>query len=252
MNDLTVIFYTCNRIPEPFAARVRVQLLRAIGDTPLISVSHKYMPDFGQNIYVGNHKPTTWRLYQQVLIGALAARTPYVAMAEDDVLYPVGEHFSYRPPLDTFAYDYARWWIEREGFYRWRRRTVLSTCIAPRLLLIETLERLFERFPVEPATRGEMTGMAEPGRYEKYLGLPQVQIEHFTSREPIVTFNLKSSLGGLRKVNETDLIEYELEPWGTATNLWGQYDPLDETRPFDTDPLAQRDVSCANHPEHTC
>ena len=39
-----------------------------------------------------------------ILIGAQAASTPFVACCEDDTLY-APSHFTYRPALDTFAYD---------------------------------------------------------------------------------------------------------------------------------------------------
>jgi hypothetical protein len=222
VNDLTVVFYSCNKLPESFASKVRTQLLKAIGDTPLISVTHKPL-DFGINIIVGEQQPSTWLLYKQILIGAKTANTDYVACAEDDSLVPVGDHFDYRPPLDTFAYDVNRYWIERQGFYRWRHRIVMSTCIAPRELLIDTLETRFAKFPNPPTTRDELTGWGEPSRYEWYLKLPKVKGVEFRSSQPSVTFNIKGSLGGLRRVNESDETVDSLEPWGSATKLWSDY-----------------------------
>ena len=76
--DLTVIYYTANYLNNRFADRVREQLIRAIGQTPLISVSHKPM-DFGENICVGDIGRSVYNIYKQVLIGARAAKTKYVA-----------------------------------------------------------------------------------------------------------------------------------------------------------------------------
>ena len=73
MNDLTIIFYTANHISDYFMANIQKQLLKAIGDTPIISVSHKPMK-FGQNICVGEIGRSTYNLYKQVLIGAKYAK----------------------------------------------------------------------------------------------------------------------------------------------------------------------------------
>ena len=219
MSNLTVLFYTCNQKPEPFATNVRNVLLEAIGELPLISISHQPL-DFGRNICIGESRISAYTLYQQVLIGAEEAKTDYIACTEDDVLYAADE-FTFRPPdKETFCYNKNRWWIESSGLFRWRNRTALSGCVAPRQLMIDTLKRLFEKFPVHPETREGLTGFAEPGRYEVYLGLPQVNLSFFRTKIPIVTFNTKPSLGGLRKSDPRDLYTETLPYWGTARKLW--------------------------------
>lgn len=217
-DDATVLFYTANKLEESFASRVRAILLKAIGDVPLISISHKPM-SFGENIVV-DLPVSTHSIYRQILIGAKAAKTKYVACAEDDALY-VAEHFSFRPPRDdTFYYNRNRWWLEPSGVFRWRKRTVMSTCIVSRELMIDTLETKFAAFPSCPEKREGLTGWAEPGRYEWYLKLPKVRMDHFTTVDPLVTFNLAGSLGGRRSTNADDLIQTELPPWGDAKTLW--------------------------------
>src|SRR3990167_3601524 len=89
--DLTVVYYTSNRIREPFGQRVRDQLLLAVSGAPIVSVSQKPL-DFGDNICVGDIGHTYFNIYRQMLTGAKAARTKYVALAEDDTLYSP-EHF---------------------------------------------------------------------------------------------------------------------------------------------------------------
>jgi len=52
MNDLTLLFYTCNKMSDPFASNIRNHLLSLFPEgVPLISISHKPM-DFGDNICV--------------------------------------------------------------------------------------------------------------------------------------------------------------------------------------------------------
>lgn len=218
MRDLTVLFYSACLKPEPFASNVRRELLKAIGNTHLISITHKPL-NFGQNI-VADLPVSTWSLYKQILIGAKAAKTRYIACAEDDALY-CPRHFQFRPPeRDTFYYSRSRWWVERSGVYRWRKRTVMSTCICDRELFIKWAERFFEKFPACPEKREDMMGWGEPGRYEGYLHLPQVKIDFFQTEYAVLTFNERPSLGGVRKTNNTDLFETTLPYWGPASDLW--------------------------------
>ena len=229
MSDLTLVYYTANRISQHFAMAVRQALMDTTrGLYPIVSVSHKPLT-FGENICVGDPLPSIWQVYVNILIGAKAARTPYVACCEDDSLY-VAEHFAHRPALDTVAYNSNRWVItrrlsadgkRREPFYYWRQRTQMAQCIAPRALLIETLEARFAKYP-EPVPHqvAKKSGWGEPGRYERNLGLPPVKLTHFRTHQPNITFNHSESLMGRRRVNPDDLLADVLEPWGDAVSLW--------------------------------
>ena len=68
MNDLTIIYYTANHISDYFMANTKKQLIRAIGDAPIISVSQKPMK-LGKNICVGDIGRSGYNLYKQILIG---------------------------------------------------------------------------------------------------------------------------------------------------------------------------------------
>lgn len=238
MTDLTLLYYTANRIGDHFAHEVLMALLSGALEVtenpfdyhyyPIVSVSHKPI-DVGRNICVGEKPPSIWQVYQNILLGAKAAKTPFIACCEDDTLY-APSHFSYRPALDTFAYDLSRWVITRDlapdgksriaKFY-WRERHQMAMCIAPRDLLVETLEERFAKYPepVEHET-AKKTGWGEPGRYEKNLGLTRRKMEYFRAAGPSVTFNHSESLMGRRRVNPTDIICQDLPPWGNATELW--------------------------------
>ncbi len=175
-------------------------------------------------------EPSIYQVYQNILAGAQAATTPYVACCEDDTLYSPS-HFLHRPPLDTFAYDRSRWVITRDlapdgksrvaKFY-WRERHQMAMCIAPRDLLIETLEEKFATYPVPPVSTdiAKKAGWGEPGRYEKNLGLTRRKMAYFDAPEPSVTFNHSASLMGRRRVNPDDIVVEDLPPWGHATALW--------------------------------
>lgn len=240
MNDLTLLYYTANRLSVGFAHAVRVALVEA-STAPIVVVSQGGSPhqeleisaDFTNRIarfiYVPLVPPSIWQVYANILLAAKAATTMDVACCEDDTLY-APSHFSYRPAPDIFAYDRNRWVItrrlsadgkRRDAFFYWRQRHQMAMCIAPRELLIETLEERFRTYP-EPVSHdfAKRTGFGEPGRYEKNHGLTLRQMEYFESPAPSVTFNHALGLMGRRRVNPDDLICDDLSPWGNANELW--------------------------------
>lgn len=244
MNDLTLLYYSANRISYPFQENVRDALCAAFGigqestaaeveaRMPTLITITQVPTSWGQNICVGEIGASIYNVYRQILIGAKAATTPFVACVEDDSLY-TAEHFTFRPPMDTFAYNRNRWVItrklsedgkSREAFYYWRERTQMAQCICSRELLIETLEEKFAAYPVPPPSTdvAKKAGWGEPGRYEKNLRLTPRKRMYFDTVQPNVTFNHSVSLMGRRRVNPDDLICADLPPWGDATALWNR------------------------------
>lgn len=229
MNDLTVLYYSACRIAPYFADGIRAELLNAIdGKYPIISVTHRPV-EFGRNICVGDVQPSAWQVYMNVLIGARAATTDFIACAEDDSLYCV-DFFATRPGRDVFGYQRNRWVISRrlsadgkrrDAFYYFRVRTQFAQCIANRELMIETLEERFAAFPKPiPDREAFVVGWGEPGRYERRLGLRPRKREYFETAQPNVTFNHSASIRGRRQAQSTDLVCTNLEPWGNADELW--------------------------------
>src|SRR5205823_6659407 len=103
MEDLTCIFLTSNRVPSKWATFHLRTLLEAIGSLPLITISKRPMDIPGVNLI--DTEPSSFsNFYFQILRGCREAKTPYVAICEDDVLYHPS-HFTFRPSLDTFAYN---------------------------------------------------------------------------------------------------------------------------------------------------
>ena len=216
MPDLTVIYYTANRLPPLFMRSVQANILNSLGDAPLISVSCEPLA-FGQNVCVGPHVPTTWWIYWQILTGVMLAQTPYVAMAEDDCLY-TPEHFSLRPSReDVILYNVNRWQVQ-EDCYFYRRRASMLACIAPRDYLASALCARFAKYP-HPLTPPADTGWGEPGRKDDQIGLPKPNKEEVETRDPILTFNHRDGLGR-RHISHADRVVGTLAPWGPASALW--------------------------------
>jgi hypothetical protein len=219
--DITLLVYTANLTSGHFARSIREHLATVSGEgLPIVSVSQIPI-DFGENICVGNIGCSVYNIYRQILIGAKAVKTKYLACCEDDCLYNK-EHFAHVPEDDTFSYNINRWSVDRSGIYYHRNRIGMWMGIAPTKLMVETLETRFAKYPI-PLKREESKGWGEPGRFEKYLSLPLVKYRLFNTLNPILTFNHRPSFGGVRKVLPTDIIEKSLPMWGDASELWKKF-----------------------------
>ena len=113
-DDLTVIYYTSNREEEGFELKIRNQILKCIGKTPLISVSQKPI-DFGINICVGDVGVSDLNIYRQLQIGCQMAKTKFVCTVEADTLYPEKGYFDFKPKNGECAYFYDNVWILRKS-----------------------------------------------------------------------------------------------------------------------------------------
>jgi hypothetical protein len=220
VHDLTLVYYTANRLNQALAEKIRGLLLKSSETTPIISVSQRPI-DFGQNICVGELGFSPYFVYRQILEGARVACTRYVGCCEDDTLYP-REHWLTLPPTDdAFYYNHQRWWLESDGHFRLRHnRAGMLACVVSRDLLIDTLEKRFEKYPEPPPGRQAWRVFGEPGRVEKHLRLPPVKRKAYRTRHAIVTLNHHGSLGGKRKQYPSDEYLDELPIWGSARKLW--------------------------------
>ncbi|HAX98433.1 MAG TPA: hypothetical protein DCY12_05995 [Candidatus Atribacteria bacterium] len=220
MEDLTIIYLTANLLPEPFVEFTRQALINVIGNTPVVSVSRKPI-NFGENIIDDGEKSLD-NIYRQMLRAAKVAKTKYVAMAEDDTLYPETHFRFYRPADDTFGYNKNRMSLFTWGepMYHWRNRLSNCTLIAPRELLIEALEERFTKHPerIPDMYAGELgrpmveigLGLKPRKCEEVFSKLSVIQINHdFASEERQRTH--KKSYGYIRA--------YDIPYWGKASEL---------------------------------
>ena len=212
--DLTILYYTADYTDSHFADSVRMHLLETANGIPIISVSHEPLWFGEYNICVGRIERSAYNIYKQILLGAKEATTPYIACCEDDCLYNE-EHFKYRPPIDTFAYNINRWNIDH-GTYFYRQRAGMCMNISPRQLLIDTLIERFKKYP-DPVDR---INFGEPGRVERKIGLPPKKMLTFKTGAPTLHFNHRRSCGGRRRILTTDIVSNEIKPWGEASKLW--------------------------------
>ena len=198
---ITVIYYTSNREKESFERKIRQRLLDVIGDLPLISVS-QYPIDFGHNICVGNIGTSDRNVYRQLLIGCMAAKTPLVATAEADCLYPPTGYFDFIPEKIDYAYRYTNLWLMllRKGNSRFEQKAYsLCAQISGREYLIHSIKRRLRRSGV------------------KDIFWRRNGWEYFTGTLPCI--NIKTGYGMRSRAGTTGDPVQELPYWGSAEKL---------------------------------
>lgn len=224
VSNLTIIYYTCNNISHDFGHATRTQLRDAIGELPIISVSHKPMK-FGKNIVVDLPRHHL-SIYRQALIGAKAVTTKYIALCEDDVLYSP-EHFKHRSSPGKFAYNMNVWNIQtwREPMFTQKPggRKNLSQLICERDLFIEAMEERFAKYPDGKVNLGLW---AEPGKYERQLGVTVREAEYFYTNPPNISYSHETALsfenlGTNKRLGEIRATEIPI--WGTAKEAMEVY-----------------------------
>jgi hypothetical protein len=187
--------------------------------------------DYENNIVVDTPRSHI-SIYRDALVGVQAAQTKYVALCEDDVLYSP-EHFKRRPSDGVFAYNLGFWnlqtWDTPMYTHKGRNRINLHALICDRDLFIKAMEERFEKFPAgsDPAI------WAEPGKYERNLGVSEQSIETFYTNPPNIVFNHQTALSFGHLGTRKRLGEFratELPYWGKAGKIRKIYEAV---RPVD-------------------
>ena len=213
MEDLTAIMLTLNKLPDKWVEYHKKVLLEAIGDYPLITISKKPM-DWGLNI-IQEEPESVSNLYWQMLKGAKLAKTKYIAMVDDDTLYPAEHFHSFRPPLDQFGYNMNRWALFTWGkpFYFYRNRNSNCLLIAPRELVIKGLEDKFNRYGKELPARASRELVTRHNR-KGYL--------EFYTYEPVVNFYHDFGIDPLEKNHRKKpwpIQAFDIPKWGRVEEL---------------------------------
>jgi len=218
-SDITIIFLTANRVPKQWAQFHKEKLLEAAGSSPVITISREPL-DWGINLLQTEAYGIS-NIYFQLLRGAKTATTDYIAVAEDDILYPK-EHFQFRPPEDTFAYNMNRFSLFTWGkpTYFWKDRISNSTLIAPRLLTIEALKERFNKYP--NGTPPYFTGELGRPNIEDKLGIKRRKSMWFSTEVSIVRIDHELGIDRLARTHRKGmgiLRAYDIPYWGKAEDL---------------------------------
>ena len=241
--NLTIIYYTSNHLEETnpfFLENTKKQLRKAIGDLPLIVVSHKPVEKFNdgdyKNVVIGDIGRSHLNIYRQILIGCKHAKTKYVAMTEDDILYSY-DHFHSKIVLnnleskpETFIYDMNKvsifTWTKIPMFSFRTNRKVVNQLLCERDYLISSMEERFERVDKFILDGGKeekiIKYFGDPGRYESQLKVsPRNSFECY-SGSPSIVFSHPEAFGYLNQGSRKklgDIRIIELYDWGTASKI---------------------------------
>jgi hypothetical protein len=230
MDDLTILYITASEVPNHWLHFQVDCLLSAIDFTPIISVSRKPMT-LGLNI-IDTEPKSYWNIYMQMLRAAELAKTPYVAVAEDDTLYTKGHFCEFRPPMDAVAYDRSRWSLFTwHDLYCMRQRVSNCSLIAPREYLIDALKERRDKWPTFPPQ--ELVGEVGREKVDRRLGVSPRNCVEFYSYEPIVQLNHPTgtdvgdygrNAAGRHMIKKHGQIRaYDIPHWGKATDIIKEY-----------------------------
>lgn len=219
MIDITAIFLTQNEVPDEWMKFHNKVLLESLNGAPLITLSRKPMK-LGKNILQDKPKSLS-NIYRQLLRGAKLATTDYIAVVEDDSLYPV-EHFLQRPPKDKIGYNMNHWSLFTWGVptYSWRNRRGNYSMLSYRKLVIEALEERFAKYP--NGTPDKITGEIGRGMVERNMGITLRPVEEFETTVSIINFNHNFASDNLQLRQRKSLGEiqaFDIPFWGKATDL---------------------------------
>ncbi len=216
MADLTVLFITANLVPKAWAMLQWEKLQEATSGYPIITIGREDGYDIKDT---GVKSPEN--IYRLMLDGAKQATTPYVAIAEDDVLYHK-DHFNfYRPSLDTFAYNQNRFALFTwNPVYSWRNRKSNCSLIAPRELMIEALGERFAKHPngMNPKHTGELGRE----RVDRWLGVTVRKSIEVYSETSIIQFNHELATEDRQQRRRKALgpiKAYDIPFWGRSIDL---------------------------------
>jgi hypothetical protein len=222
--NTTLLYYTGHLPPESFLNRIRGNLLEEADELPIVSVSHQPV-NLGTNISIGEQRKCFYTAQKQILIGLDQVITKYVVFCEDDTLYTY-DHLHWIPPEDdTFYYNVNRWTCEPQ-FYWWASRMNQSQLICNTDLAKSYFNKRFQL--VDGPDDPKLANFQEPGRtksrYDRMFGFgAQKAIRVEIGDIPLVVFNLKTSLRGIRRVAPNSKKTDTLPHWGNCRDLFYKF-----------------------------
>ena len=240
-NDVTIVYYTSNYLEEHnpyFLENTKKQLLKAIGEKPMVIVSQKptMFGNNSTNVVMGDIGRSHLNIYRQILEGCKAAKTRWVAMAEDDIFYSE-PHFNIQYFVkqeildkDVFLYDMNKvslfTWTKPPMFSFRSNRMVVNQLVAPRQMLIDAMEERFKRLE-ELLSQGwteerVIKYWGDPGRYEDILKVTVRPCHQYYSWIPSVVLSHEDAFGYLsqgtrKKLGDIRIVE--LADWGRADQM---------------------------------
>ena len=223
MIDATIIYYTNNVQDPEFEKIVQKKLIESSKGMPIISVSHKPI-DLGTNICVGEQHSCDANLYRQILIGAEAAKTPFIINAEADTLYPP-EYFEFEPPRLDLIYRYTNVYIYSPHHRRFYKKKMSEGAqIAGREYLIDLLSHRMKTQNIPYWSKeGDQkfknpypkSGKVWEPYWKEHPDIKSV-VEPYESENPVVSIKATGNMRKRSTWDKTVAPVYEVPYWGHA------------------------------------
>ena len=215
MKDATILYYSSNKENSDFENKVIENIKKNCGDLPIISVTFKPM-DFGKNICVGEHVPTGFNMFRQVLLGCKEVQTEFIISAESDCLYPP-DYFTFRPERNDAVYRDANLYVmgDHRNYYWAKPEGATHAQIVGRLYYIEMLEKLFKDAPEWSDT--------EKNFPKERWGKEDIfdTINYYKTENPVIQIKTHQ---GMRYYTHSDRTPiYSLPYWGEGKILRKKY-----------------------------
>jgi hypothetical protein len=215
---MTVVYYTGNGDYPRLEQAVRDTIARNCQGLPIVSVSHKPL-DFGINICVGPIEQSPEHVYMQLRLGAMAARTRFVAVCEADTLYP--PEFFRLSPRRTNTYYYPS-----TGYITWKNYSdVFNGKVMHELTGIVARDHLLRIVSALQEKWAAILKLQAAG-HESRINIPHIVKRMGSSVHadlgPVVT--LKTDLGMhwvSPHIHRQRLLE--IPPWGSIQDVWNTY-----------------------------
>jgi len=234
MTDLTILYLSNSLLPEKWTEFHKKALLETAGQHQIISMT-RVPVDFGINV-LQTEPQTKSNIFWQMLKGSHIAKTKYIAVAEDDTLYPPGHFDFYRPDDDVAAFNQHRW-----SAYTWGKPTYSlknfirtnATYIGTRELTIKALEERFKKYP--PDTENMPAGMSgEIGmkKAEQEIGVTVQKSVDIKSELPVVQFDHdfftvfdanKETIDRRHNKKLGTIQAYDIPHWGKVEDLVNKF-----------------------------
>ena len=207
---VTVLYYTSNKEKEPFASKIRDNILKYKGDLPLISVSQKPLENFGHNICIGEKYPCYFNEFRQIQIGLREVKTPFVLHAEADFLYPP-EYFKFVPP-EPRCYRYDNVWIAYKGGkrYYFKGQAKTGAEINHTKTWLDIINKYFEGRP-EWLKEGDR-------KPQKDVAYPEEK-EHVWTGNPAISFKTGEGIRWHTNIMNNRTPQMFIPYWGSRSKL---------------------------------
>ncbi len=229
MIDTTIISLIDNNLEPSLWNLCKDYLIWSAQDVPIISVSQEPV-ELGTNVCVGKIGRSLDSIWMQLLAGAQAATTRFVAVSEQDNLYPQG-YFNFQASRDdTFYYNFNYVILHRtgnlDGLFGVNNdiRFALSQMVCNRQLLIDALTWAIGELDAGNTIKYSDGLIIEPGAWKNLFNnkvdLKFTKYDFYWDGWPSV--DVRHGRNFTRQKRQYRMLSPKVIYWGTVDDVWNK------------------------------